>query len=85
MYGDREFHDAGMSDWCCIIDSDLLGEKIVLVAREPHVERARMLYPESVVYTCDEISRLNGACSETVREVHDVKKAFNGSLMQIQN
>lgn len=70
-----------MEDWCCLIDSNLVGERIVLVAREPHVERARMLYPGSVVYTCDEITRMDGAGPETVREIHGVKKAFSGSLL----
>jgi hypothetical protein len=72
-----------MKDWCCLINSELLGEKIVLVDREPHVERARMLYPDSVVYTCDEVSRMDGAASAMVKDIHDVKKAFNGSFMRM--
>ena len=72
-----------MKDWCCIIESNLLGEKIVLVSQEPHVERARMLYPEKVVYTCEEITRLEGVSQDTVREIHDVKKTFNGCFLQM--
>jgi hypothetical protein len=72
-----------MKKWCCLIDSELLGEKIALVARQPLVEKARELYPGTVVYTCQEIRCMDGVGPQTVREIHDLKKTFNGSFCKL--
>ncbi len=74
-----------VQDWCCIIDSSLLGEKIVVVSLEPHIERARMMFPKNVIYTHDEIAKLDNMAPESVKGIHDVKKAFNGAFLQLIN
>ncbi len=76
---------APQSDWCCVIDSSLVREKIVLVEREPQLEHARMLFPQNVVYTHSEIAMLEKMAPESIRGIHDVKKTFGGFFTNLES
>lgn len=63
-----------------VIESDVLGEKIVLVGEDVSYRNACDLYPECVVYTHDEIGKLYGIPVETLKMVHDIKRILKGCV-----
>jgi hypothetical protein len=63
-----------------LIDSEALGERIVLVDGEGDVGDASFLYPDQVVYTHAEVSKILGVTDETLRGIHGIKKALHGRI-----
>lgn len=63
-----------------LIDSNLLGERIVLVDRDLTASDACCLYPDCVVYTHAEVGKLLELPEETVRDLHGIKKCFHGRI-----
>jgi hypothetical protein len=66
-----------------LIDSDVLGEKILLIGEEINMRNANELYPECVVYTHAEVGKLEGISADTLRAVHDIKKCLNGCVAMV--
>ncbi|MHC5040558.1 MAG: hypothetical protein ACYTHM_24875 [Planctomycetota bacterium] len=66
-----------------LIESDVLGEKILLVGEEINMSNAVELYPECVVYTHAEVGKLEGISAETLRAVHDIKKCLKGCVATV--
>ncbi|MHC4598460.1 MAG: hypothetical protein ACYS47_05600 [Planctomycetota bacterium] len=66
-----------------LIDSDVLGEKILLIGEEINLGNVTELYPECVIYTHAEIGKLEGIPAETLRAVHDIKKCLNGCVATV--
>jgi hypothetical protein len=63
-----------------LLDSELLGERIVLVDADSDVGDATHLYPDRVIYSHSEVSKILGVTSETLKEIHGIKKAFHGKI-----
>ena len=66
-----------------IIQSEALGERILLVHGDINLRNAAELYPECVPYTDAEVDRLSGLSEETLKLVHGVKKHFRGSVSRV--
>ena len=63
-----------------LMDSELLGERIVLVDADSDVGDASHLYPDQVIYSHSEVSKILGVTAETLKEIHGIKKAFHGRI-----
>lgn len=63
-----------------LIQSDTLGEKILLVNGDFGLRSAADLYPECVAYTHTEVAKLMGLPEETLKTIHWVKKHFHGRV-----
>jgi hypothetical protein len=66
-----------------LIDSEALGERIVLVDADSDVGDASYLYPEQVVYTHAEVSKILGVTIETLRGIHGIKKTLHGRISYV--
>lgn len=63
------------------IRSELLQEDIILVKADK--DQAMMDNPDLVVYTDDEVDKMSvGMDEEMIRNIHMVKKFFNGDLVK---
>ncbi|MHC4780883.1 MAG: hypothetical protein ACYTFG_20115 [Planctomycetota bacterium] len=63
-----------------VIQSDALGEKVVLVNGNGNLKDATDLYPECVAYTHAEVDKLYGIPRETLQAVHEIKKYLKGCV-----
>ncbi|GEM_PF-2794992 len=66
-----------------LIQSEALGEKVLLVDDDLGYRSASDLYPECVPYTHSEVGKLQGIPVETLKAVHDLKKFFRGSVSRV--
>ncbi|MHC5039206.1 MAG: hypothetical protein ACYTHM_18010 [Planctomycetota bacterium] len=66
-----------------LIESEVLGEKILLVDRDANRKNAVDLYPECVIYTHAEIGKLYGIPDESLKAVHEIKKCLRGSVSRV--
>ena len=60
-----------------IIESELLGENIVVVTSGTY-EEAKEKHPDHVIYTPGEIESLKGEKPENIEHVHFIKRIFGG-------
>ena len=77
--GDKE-QEATEGDGWELIDSETLGERIVLAKDSEAAKRAPEGY---VVYTAKEIHLLSGCSPEALRQVHAVKRLISGVLVEV--
>jgi hypothetical protein len=77
--GDKAQEPAAGDGWE-LIDSETLGERIVLAKDSEAAKRAPKGY---VTYTAKEIRLLTGCSPEALRQVHAVKRLISGVLVEV--
>lgn len=70
-----------MSDQYVVVDSDLLGEKVVWASNDVVALRAK---PENLIaFTAKELKQIvmSGLAGEELKEAYRIKKAFGGKIV----
>ncbi|KJU83640.1 hypothetical protein MBAV_004168 [Candidatus Magnetobacterium bavaricum] len=72
-----------------VIDSDIIGDRFIIVSEKRYLKEAKAAYPDTVIYSLREIKYISqliawGYDDEGLRMIHEAKKTLGGGIVEVR-